>query len=147
MSVNKNISMLMLFDCVRVNTSLGFHWICSRKILNQFSLIRLLAVFDWWKHINMDVTLPFWVIMRSGRRNVMNHIPTRGTIFGRRGAGNVFSMSHTTTRVSSWPYRNFKFVVTSVSGVVLCPYMAYGRGLSIYGDATTPRVFGVTKMS
>jgi hypothetical protein len=26
-------------------------------------------------------------------------------------------------------------------GVGLCPYMAYGRGLPIYGDAATPRVF------
>jgi hypothetical protein len=25
MGVNKNISILMLFDCVRVNTGLGFH--------------------------------------------------------------------------------------------------------------------------
>jgi hypothetical protein len=48
------------------------------SILNHFSLFDLLVVFDWWKHINMDVTLPFWVIMRSGRWNVMNHIPTKG---------------------------------------------------------------------
>ena len=34
------------------------------------------------------------------------------------------------------------FLVTSVPGVGLCPYMAYGRGLPIYGDAATPRVFG-----
>jgi hypothetical protein len=86
----------MIFDCVLVNTGLRFHWICNREergggicklmiisILNHFSLLRLLIVFDWWKHINIDVTLPFWVIMRSGRRNVMNHIASRGTIFGR----------------------------------------------------------------
>ena len=30
-----------------------------------------------------DVILPFWVIMRSGRWNVMNHIASRGVIFGR----------------------------------------------------------------
>jgi hypothetical protein len=29
MGVNKNISILMLFDCVLVNTGLGFHWICN----------------------------------------------------------------------------------------------------------------------
>jgi hypothetical protein len=34
--------------------------------------------FDWRKHINMDDTIPFWVIVRSGRWNVMNHIPTMG---------------------------------------------------------------------
>jgi len=31
MGVNKNISILMLFDCVRVNTGLGFHWICNSE--------------------------------------------------------------------------------------------------------------------
>ena len=31
------------------------------------------------------------------------------------------------------------------SGVGLCPYMAYGRGIPIYGDAATPRVFRVHK--
>ena len=29
MGENKNISILMLFDCVLVNTGLGFHWICN----------------------------------------------------------------------------------------------------------------------
>jgi len=95
------------------------------------------------ENINMDDTLPFWVIMRSGRRNVMNHIASRGTVFGRRDAGNYFSMSHTATRGSLWPYMDFKFCDVS-SGVVLCPYMAYGRCLPIYGDAATPRVFGGT---
>jgi hypothetical protein len=63
------------------------------------------------------------------------------------GAGNSFTMSHTATRGSSWPYMDFKFFVTSVPGVGLCPYMAYGRGLPIYGNALAPWVFGVTKMS
>jgi len=31
MGVNKNISILNLFDCVRVNTGLGFHWICNSE--------------------------------------------------------------------------------------------------------------------
>ena len=31
MGVNKNISILMLFDCVRANISLGFHWICNSE--------------------------------------------------------------------------------------------------------------------
>jgi hypothetical protein len=66
----------MLFDCVRVNTGLGFHWICNSEkkrgggicklmmllILNHFSFFDLLVVFDWWTHTNRDVTLPFWVI-------------------------------------------------------------------------------------
>jgi hypothetical protein len=69
------------------------------------------------------------------------------TIFGRRGAGNCFIMSHTATRGSSWPYMDFKLFVTSVPGVELCPYMGNGRDLSIYGETATPRVFGVHKMS
>ena len=139
MGVNKNISIFMLFDCVQANTGLGFHWICNSgkkkggicelmmlSILNHFSLFDLLVVFDWWKHINMDVTLPFWVIVRSGRWNVMKHIPTKGgTIFGRRGAGNSFTMSHTATRGSSWPYMDFKFFVTSVLGGGVVPL--YGK--------------------
>jgi hypothetical protein len=64
---------------------------------------------------------------------VMKHIPTKGgTIFGRRGAGNFFTMSHAATRGSSWPYMDFKFFVTSVPRVGLCPYMGNGRGLPIY---------------
>jgi len=31
MGVNKNISILNLFDCVRVKTGLGFHWICNSE--------------------------------------------------------------------------------------------------------------------
>jgi hypothetical protein len=37
------------------------------------------------------------------------------------------------------------FLWRQFRGVGLCPYMAYGRGLPIYGDAATPRVFGVPK--
>jgi hypothetical protein len=31
MGVNQNISILMLFDCMRVNTGLGSHWICNSE--------------------------------------------------------------------------------------------------------------------
>jgi hypothetical protein len=31
MGVNKNISIFMLFDCMRVYTGLGFHWICNSE--------------------------------------------------------------------------------------------------------------------
>jgi hypothetical protein len=61
--------------------------------------------------------------MRSGRRNVMNHIASRGTVFGRRGAGNYFSMSHTATRGSSSPYMDFKF----------CDVRSRGGAMSLYG--------------
>jgi hypothetical protein len=63
------------------------HCDSKRKGDIYIALLRLLIVFDWWKHINIDVTLPFWVTMRSGRRNVMNHIASRGTIFGRSFVG------------------------------------------------------------
>ena len=61
-------------------------------------------------------------------------------------AGNFFTTSHTAMRASSWPYMDFNFFVTSVPGVGLCTYMAYGRGLPIYGSALAPWVFGGTKM-
>ena len=43
-----------------------------------YFLKRLLVVFWLVNTYQYDVTLPFWVIMRSGRRNVMNHIATKG---------------------------------------------------------------------
>jgi hypothetical protein len=86
----------MLFDCVRVNTGLGFHWICNSEGKKKRGGVYV----NWWwyqswtiflfltcwsfligEHMswpNMDVTLPFWVIVRSGRWNVMNHIATKG---------------------------------------------------------------------
>ena len=78
----------------------------------------------------------------------MKHIPTKGgTIFGRRGAGNSFTMSHTATRGSSWPYMDFKFFVTSVLGGGVVPLYGKWAGSTIYGDATTPQVFRGAKMS
>ena len=112
----------------------------SRQFLNHFSLLRLLVGFWLVKHINMDVTLPFWVIMRSGRRNVMNHIASRGTIFGRSFVGVrgiYFSMSHTATRASSWPYMDFwtfKFFVPSVPGWGYAPIWEMGVSMALYGS-------------
>ena len=158
--MNKNISILMLFDCMRVNTGLGSHWICNSEkkrvicelmmlsILNHFSLFDLLVVFDWWKHINMDVTLPFWVIVRSERGNVMKNIPTKGgTIFGRRGAGNSFTMSHTATRGSSWPYMDFKFLWRQFRGWDYALIWHMGGVYPYMGPSTPPQVFRGTKMS
>ena len=148
MGVNKNISILMIFDCVLVNTGLRFHWICKREergggicklmiisILNHFSLLRLLIVFDWWKHINIDVTLPFWVIMRSGRRNVMNHIASRGTIFGRsfvgvRGFFYHESYCNESVIMTIYGFLNIQIVCEVSSGMGLCPYMGNG---CVYG--------------
>jgi hypothetical protein len=84
-----------------------------------------------------DVILPFWVIMRSGRWNVMNHIASRGVIFGRSffGARGFFlpwvilrrERHHDHIWISIFLWRQFRVVET-------CPYMAYGRGLPIYGS-------------
>ena len=64
--------------------------------------------------------------------------------FFRRGCEDYFTMSHSARR-SSWPYVDFNFFCDVSFGVGLCPYMAYGRGLPIYGDATTPQVYRVHK--
>ena len=48
--------------------------------------------------------------MRSGGRNVINHIASRGDhiwTFFRQGAGNVFTMCHTAKRVSSHGFQIF----------------------------------------
>jgi hypothetical protein len=100
-----------------------------------------------------DVTLPFWVIMHSGCWNVMNHIASRGTIFGRSFVGVrgfFFTMSHTATR-ASWPYMDFwtfiKYFVTSVLGLGYTPIWEMCVCMALYGNAATPQVFRVHKMS
>jgi hypothetical protein len=101
----------------------------------------------------MDVTLPFWVIMRSGRRNVMNHIASRGTIFGRSFVGvrgfflpwvilqrerhhdHIWIFEH-----SIFLWRQFRVGVMPRNGKWVClwPYMV---------PSFPPWVFGVHKMS
>jgi len=49
----------------------------------------------------MDVTLPF-VSHRALGTAECDESNEGGTIFGRRGAGNYVTVSHTTTRVLSW---------------------------------------------
>ena len=80
------------------------------------------SFFDWWKHINMDVTLPFWVITRSGRRNVMNHIWS----FFRRGCGDLFyheSYCDEGVIMTIYGFLNIQMFCDVSSGVGLCPYM------------------------
>jgi hypothetical protein len=87
-----------------------FFWIFEKKKLK----IEFFKIFEFlW-----DVTLPFWVIMRSGRRNVMNHIASRGPylVVLSSGCRILFTMSHTATRAASWPYMDFNSFVTSVPG-------------------------------
>jgi hypothetical protein len=67
----------------------------------------------------------------------------RGTIFGRRGAGNSFTMSHTTTRGSSWLYMDFKCVVTSVPVVgVMHLYGKWAGSTLIWGRRNAAGFWG-----
>ena len=66
----------------------------------------------------------------------------RGTIFGRRGAGNSFTMSHTATRGSSWPYMNFNFFVTSVPGGWGWDYALIWEIGGVYPNMGTPQSHG-----
>jgi hypothetical protein len=67
-----------------------------------------------------------------------NHIWT----FFRRGAGHSFTMNHTATRASSWPYMDFNFFVTSVPG----DYAPIWHMCGVYpymGPSIPPQVFMV----
>ena len=59
----------------------------------------------------------------------------RGDHIWSSGCGEFVTMSHTATRGSSWPYMDFQyFLWHQFQGVGLCPYIAYGRGLPLYGS-------------
>jgi hypothetical protein len=49
MGVNKNISIFMLFDCVQINTGLGFHWICNSEKKVGYMWIDLKILNVWFK--------------------------------------------------------------------------------------------------
>ena len=94
----------------------------------------------------MDVTLPFWVIMRSGRRNVMNHIASRGAIFA--GCGELCyheSYCDESLIMTIYGFLNIQFFYNVSSGVGLCPYTAYGRVYPYMGLSIPPQVLRGTK--
>ena len=99
----------------------------------------------------MDVILPFWVIMRWWRRNVMNHVASRGAIFDRSFVGErgfFLPMSHTATRASWWPYMHFwtfNFFVMSVPGWVMPLYKKWVCLWPYMVPSFPPCVFGVHK--
>ena len=69
-----------------------------------------------------------------------------GIIFGCRDAGKSFTMSHTATRGSSWPYMDFNFFCDVSSGGWGYPLIGHMGGVYPYmGPSTPPRVFGVPK--
>ena len=137
MGVNKNISIFMLFDCVRVNTGLGFHWIWNSEIK-----IKKGEGYMWFDDvINLEPFFSFWPVgcfwlvktyQYGWHPSVLSHHALETVecdesycyeyIFGRRGAGNSFTMRHTATRRSSWPYMDFNFFVTSVPRCRAMPY-------------------------
>jgi len=82
----------------------------------------------------MSPSIPPRVFVGTKKPHALFHRRGPYLIVHSSGAGNSFTMSHTATRASSWPYMNFKFVWRQFRGVGLCPYMAYGRGLPIYGS-------------
>ena len=114
MGVNKNISILMLFDCVRVNTGLGFHRICNSE--KKGGICEL-----------MD----------------SHHITSRGTIFGRRGCGEfVYHVSYCDERVvmTIYGFQIFCDVSSGVQGYALiwhmggvCQYMGAPQRLGFLG--------------
>ena len=115
--MNKNISILMLFDCVRVNTGLGFHRICNSEKKGGYMWIDGLTSYyiegdHIWSSWVRGICLPCVILRREGRHD---HI-----------------------WISNFLWRQFR-------GVGLCPYMAYGWRLPIYGSALAPWVFGGTK--
>ena len=136
MGVNKNISIFMLFDCVRVNTGLVFiesvivgekrggevyvnwWWYQSWIIFLYYACWSFLIgenISIWMTPFHFESSCDrdggmWWIILHRG-----GHIWS----FFRRDAGNSFTTSHTATRASSWPYMDFwtfKFFVTSVPG-------------------------------
>ena len=74
-----------------------------------------------------------------------------GTIFGRSFVGVwgfFFTMSHTATRATSWPYMDFwtfKLCVTSVLVWGYAPIWEMGVSMALYGNAATPQFFRVHK--
>ena len=143
---------LVFVESVIVRKKKGGGGICELmmlSILNHFSLFDLLVVFDWWTHINSDATLPFWVIMPSGRWNVMNHIPTKGgpylvvvvrgillpwVLLRREGR-------HDHIWISNFLWRQFR-------GVGVMPlYDIWAGHTHIWGRRNAACFFGVPKMS
>jgi hypothetical protein len=159
--VNNNIRILMLFDCMRVNTGLGSHWICNSGkksgvyvnwwCYQSWTIFLFLTCWSFLIGENISIWMsPFrfessyardggmwWnIFQRKGGPYLV--VEVRGillpwVILRREGRhGHIW--------ISNFLWRQFW-------GVGLCPYMGNGRGLPIYGDATTPQVFRGAKMS
>jgi hypothetical protein len=79
----------------------------------------------------------WWIILHWG-----DHIWS----FFRRGAGNLFTMSHTATRAASWPYMDFKFLVTSVPrGADVSLYGIWAGSTHIWAPPSLHRLLGCIK--
>jgi hypothetical protein len=103
------------------------------RLVNKPRVTKLGLVYACWTFLigehmswpNMDVTLPFWVIVRSRRRNVMNHIASRGPYLVVEMRGILLPW------VILWRERRYDhiwisiFFVTSVPGCRVMPL--YGK--------------------
>lgn len=100
-----------------VGTLLSF-WISHSLMSMRISSFHSVAFTNLW-----DFTLPFWVITRSGRRNVMNHIAPRGPylVVGMRG---MFLAWVILRREGRHDHIWISNLCDVSSGVGLCPYMA-----------------------
>ena len=107
------------------------------------------VIMELFTNLSPNGTTEHFPISRESKNNtyVVYYIKRGGDIFGRRGAGNSFTMSHTTTRGSSRPYMDLNFFCDLGSGVGLCPYMRNGcdygliwkrlSALGFWGDLKT----------
>jgi hypothetical protein len=150
MGVNKNISILMLFDCVRVNTNLGFHWICYRKKEKK----RGGGYVNWWWYQSWTIFLYYacWSFLIGENISIWSSsfrfesscsrdgemwwiiLQRKGPYLVVGGVGNFFyheSYWDESVIMTIYGFQNFCDVS---SGVGLCPCMAYGRGEPLYGS-------------
>ena len=165
MGVNKNISILMLFDCVRVCTSLGFHWICNREKkgvyvnwwwYQSWTIFLYYACWSFLIGENISIwMLPFrfesscardggiwWIILHRG-----GHI----WLFFRRGAGILFLpwviLRRERHHDHIWIFENSNFLWRQFRGGVM---PLYGKWVCLWRymvPSFPPWVFGLTKMS
>ena len=159
--VNKNISIFMLFDCMRVNTGLGSHWICNSEKKEGYmwidDVINLEPFFSFWP------VGRFWLVKTyqyGCHPSVLSHRALgtvecdetysneRGDHIWSSGCGEFFyHESCCDERVVMAIYGFQIFCDVSSGGGVMPLYGKWAGSTHIYGDATTPQVFRGTKMS
>ena len=143
--------LILFFSLVGTYASIGVK-VSHRVEIMYFFIFLIFARsgpgwgYDWWTHINMDATLPFE--SSCARDGGMWWIQRRGDHIWSWWCGEFFyHESYCDERVVMTIYGFQICLWRQFRWVGLCPYMAYGRGLPIYGNAATPQVYRETKMS